>query len=264
MEIQQRKVWSDDAPQQALRQVADLFNKAVAIDLKFATDGMSFSLVPRSGTQPHGILSVVGRIGDDDIIIVKAELFRGPEDVRVFARTFCRKLSKLGDKIRLCPPPDKSAEDGSIWSEFKVKAEPISLTRAEPLLAELKSLNQLARLLQSELPAAQSDSAIEKLYTDLAGTLAPVLPWNETAIADGSERLTFGHQAWDYLDGGSSIAIAAPFPIQRDVALALLARAAPQAQSHPGTVDAAVDQCPRSSRTFAQGAGPGCSFCFKH
>ena len=223
MEMRQRDIWGDDAPQQALRQVADLCNKVAPLDLRFASDGLSFFLAERGETQPQGILSAHGRLGDDVVISLKVELFRGPDDVRVFAGKLCRLISRLGDKIRLCPPPDNSAGTDSIWAELRVKAEPIALTRAETMLKELNNLNQLAKLLQAELPAALSDGAIEKRYAELTGTLAPVYPWNEKILAVLAELRDFGRQAWDFLSGGSSIAIAAPFPIQRDAALAILA-----------------------------------------
>jgi hypothetical protein len=221
VEAQQHKVY-DDAPQQALRQVAELCKEAAPLDLKLAADGMSFSLAARSGSQPPGILSAVGRLGDDAVVTVKMEIFRVPEDVRVSGPSICRLLSGLGEKVRLCPPPEDAAGDGSVWAELKVKAEPISLTRAEPLLAELKNLSRLAGLLQAELPAALTDSDIEKRYAELAGTLSAVHPWRGLASAEAAEVLAFARRAWDFLSGGLSIAIAAPFSIQLDAALSAL------------------------------------------
>jgi hypothetical protein len=225
MEVQQSNAWGDEAPQAALRQVADLFSKAVSLELKLASDGTSFTLSARSGTQPQGILSAVGRLGDDAVISVKAEIFSGPEDVRVSAIQFCWLLSSLGEKIRLCPPPDDAALVGSLWAELKVKAAPMSLLRSGSLLTELKNLNQLAKLLQAELPAAITDSALAKLYAELSGTLSPVFPVGVIAPSAAAELFDFGRRTMDFLSAGLCVALAAPYPILLDAALAALALA---------------------------------------
>ena len=197
MEAQPHKVWDDDSAQQTLLQIAELSKNAVHLELKVASDGTSFMLSARSGipTEP-GILSVAGRLTDDGIIVVKVELFRGRDEVRVSAPAFCGLLSRLGEKTRLSPPPDGLAVEGSLWAELKVKATPLSVTRASALLAEFTTLSEMAKLMQAGLPAALSDAAITQLYAELAGVLAPIHPWMQPDTASATSLLAFGRRIW--------------------------------------------------------------------
>lgn len=227
MEAQPQKIWDDDSPQQTLRQLAELCKNAVHLELKMASDGASFLLAARSAALPApGILSVAGRLTDDAVIVVKVELFRGHEEVRVSAPAFCGLLSRLGEKTRLCPPPDGLAADGSLWAELRVRATPLSVERASALLAEFTTLSEMAKLMQAGLPAALTDSAITQLYAELGGILAPVHPWIASASADAVRLLVFGRRIMDFLSAGLSIAIASVFPVQLDAALAVIALAA--------------------------------------
>jgi hypothetical protein len=227
MEAQPHKVLDDDSAQQTLLQIAELSKNAVQLELKVASDATSFMLSPRSGiTTEPGILSVAGRLTDDGIIVVKVELFRSLDEVRVSAPAFCGLLSRLGEKTRLSPPPDGLAVEGSLWAELKVKATPLSVTRASALLAEFTTLSEMAKLMQAGLPAALSDSAITQLYAELTGVLAPIHPWMQPDPASAASLIAFGRRVLDFLSAGLSIAIASAFTVQQDAALAVVAQAA--------------------------------------
>jgi hypothetical protein len=227
MEAQPRKVWDDDAAQQTLLQVAELCKNAVQLELKVASDGTSFLLSPRGGIpEAPGILSVAGRLNDEGAIVVKVELFRSLDEVRVSAPVFCGLLSHLGEKTRLCLPPDGLAVEGSLWAELRVKGTPLSVERASALLAEFTTLTEIAKLMQAGLSAALTDSALTQLYAELRGLLSPIHPWRPQDPAAAEPLLAFGRRVMDYLGAGLSIAVASAFSVQQDAALAVVALAA--------------------------------------
>lgn len=227
MVAQPRKVWDDDAAQQTLLQVAELCKNAVQLELKVASDNISFLLSSRGGIlEAPGILSVAGRLNDEGAIVVKVELFRSLDEVRVSAPAFCGLLSRLGEKTRLCLPPDDLAVEGSLWAELRVKGTPLSVERASALLAEFTTLTEIAQLMQAGLPAALTDSALTQLYSELAGVLSPIHPWRQQAPASAELLLAFGRRVMEYLGAGLSIAVASAFTVQQDAALAVVALAA--------------------------------------
>ncbi len=227
MEAQPHKIWDDDSPQQTLLQVAELCKNAVQLALKVASDNTSFLLGPRGGIpEAPGILSVAGRVNDEGVIVVKVELFRSLDEVRVSAPVFCGLLSRLGEKTRLCPPPDGLAVEGSLWAELRVKGTPLSVERASALLAEFSTLSEMAKLMQAGLPAALTDSAVTQLYAELGGVLSPIHPWTLPDPASAEPLLAFGRRVMEYLSAGLSVAIASAFAVQQDAALAVIAMAA--------------------------------------
>lgn len=225
MEVQPRKIWDEDSPQQTLGQVMGECGKAGHFGSTMAADGKSFALTAPGDPPAPGILSIHGRLVDDDVIAVKAELWRGEGELRV-PPAFLVLSARLGEKTRLFSPPEGAGPEGSVWAELRVKATPLSMVRSSALLAELTTLAEIAKILQAGRPEPPTDSALVALYAGTDGVLAPVHPWPAGVPAGGDELLAFGRRVLGFLSAGLSVAIASAFAVQLEAALAFLALAA--------------------------------------
>ncbi len=224
MEAQPRKTWDEDSPQQTMRQVMGECGKAGHFTSTMAADGKSFALTAPGEPPAPGLLSIHGRLVDDDVIALRAELWRGEGELRI-PPSFLALCARLGEKTRLFTPPEGAAPEGSVWAELRVKATPLSMVRSSALLAELATLTEMAKVLQSTRPEPPTDSALVALYAGTDGVLAPVHPW-VVAEGDPVALLAFGRRVLGFLSAGLSIAIACAFAVQLEAALAFLALAA--------------------------------------
>ncbi|MEW6386509.1 MAG: AAA family ATPase [Thermodesulfobacteriota bacterium] len=215
--------WGDEAPREALRQVAEVSRKGLSLDLQVAGDGAAFQGVRKEGSPP-GILTLSGKLLEEGVIRLRCELLRGPEDLRVSSGTFFRHLACLGEKTRLVPPVEAGAGEASLSVELNIKASPLSLSRASALLEELERLEELARILQEELPVIPDETHLAKLYKELEEILEPVRAWEDPSSGPGTILGEWAVETVDFLLGSSSVALAAPFPVALDFALAVCAR----------------------------------------
>jgi hypothetical protein len=214
--------WWQPGPKKALKQVADICSKGLSLVLEVTDDGASFYSVRREKDQ-RGILSVTGKLIDDSIISIRIELVRGHENLHVPSGPFFRHLSSLGNKIRILAPHQTSNGESSLQVELSVKASLLSMVRAVAFLDEIKKLDELARDLQDELPLAGPDPDLEKLYNDFKEGLRPVQPLQIDNTDNYDDYLSWGREILDYLSSGINAAIATPYSIDLDFAMALLA-----------------------------------------
>ena len=222
MDAQSANAWELENSQEALNQIADLLNKMASWNLSMGHDGCSFSLLTTQNTKPCGILSAYGKL-EGSQISVKLELFRGPEDVRISSAAFFQILSKLGERIRLSQPHTEVDGQKSLWVELRVQAVPLSITRAEFLLNEIKNLKDMAMLLQGELPCMQSDSELVKLYTPFADILDPVFPATNSETQQENDLMEWARDVCEFLSGSINVAIASEYPIYVEAALVKIA-----------------------------------------
>jgi hypothetical protein len=218
-------IWGVPESQEALRQVADLCVQALGLPLKVLPEGTSFSSQGAEKTGLRGVISCHGRLVEDDFILLECELFRGSGDLRMSTKTFFEHLSALGDKVRLAPPKPHPDGEASYLVSLKIKATPLSVARASALVDELKHLNQVAKILQEELPAIRTDAELAKLYEPVSEFLEPVCAWPGPEAEPGEPLGDWAAETVDYLLSSCSVALAAPLPLEGDLGLAACAQA---------------------------------------
>jgi len=223
--FQEQSTWGAAEPVEALHQVAGLCQKVAPLELKVSSDGSSFHLSGDDKILRKGILSARGKLTDDSVILVKIEVFRGPNNIQVSSNSFFKHLSALGGKTRIIPPPEKVSEHSTLWVELKVKASPMSMTRSGAFFSELKNIDKLARILQAELPVIRTDFELVKLYKNFAETLEPVHPWQADGSKAGAMLLNWARETIDFLTGSSCVAIASSSSSTVNIALAAMALA---------------------------------------
>ncbi len=216
-----KDIWGVNEPQAALKQVADLCEKEISLDIDIAVDGNKF-ITRKKDEAKKGILSVEGKIVDDSHISVEMEVVRCPSHSRAGIVEFFCHLSKLGDKINLLPPKDEVSGESSLWVVMKVMPSPMSMTRVSVFTKELKLIDDIAKKLQEELPDFQKDTDIENIFKDVSDFLSPVLPMEEFLSQSFPELHNWALEIKDYLDGSIAIAIASPDSISADFALSKL------------------------------------------
>lgn len=212
------------APKEAMQQIAGLCQQVTSIDLMVAPGESAFYPTKMDKINRNGILSIHGRLADDSVILVRIELVRGSGNLRVNSASFFKYLSTLSEKIRLIPPQEQAPGQFSLWVELKVKASPMSMTRSSTFIAELKHLDELAKILQAELPINRTYPKLVNLYKGFAETLEPVNPWPHSNQGSCVIFMDWARETIDFLIGSSCVAIASPFPVLIDFALAILAQ----------------------------------------
>jgi len=216
--------WGKTGSQEALRQVAEICQKALSLPLVVSPDGSSFLSKSGEKKPPEGILSAAGKVEEDSVIVLRLELVRGPDTIRVPPVSFFKHLSSLGDKVCLLPPQEEEGGKVSLWVELKGKAQPMSVARASAFLEQIKQLDALARTLQAELPAEKTGADLIKLYKEFAEFLEPVHPLPGDELRSAPDLVGWAQETVDFLTGSSSVAVASPFSVTGDFALAALAR----------------------------------------
>jgi hypothetical protein len=216
--------WNVSESQETLRQVADLCVQAFGLPVTLAPDFSAFASGRTDKSPPRGILAYHGRLVENDCIILECELFQGPPDLRVSSKALFEHLSAVGEKVRPVSPREQPTGEVTYLVTLKIKATPLSMTRASALVDELKHLDRLARTLQAEVPVVLSAAELAKLYQPVAEFLDPVPGWPGPEAESGPWGDWAG-DAVDYLLGSSCLAVAAPLPLQGDFALGVLSLA---------------------------------------
>jgi hypothetical protein len=213
------KTWGVSEAQEALRQVADLCVQALGLALEVRPDSTSFHSQAGEKETFRGVISCHGRLVEDDFILLECELFRGSPEVRVSTKAIFEHLSTLGEKVRLASPKVRPDGEASYLVSLKIKAAPLSLSRASVLTDELKHLDRLAQVLQEELPLVLTEVELAKLYEPVAEFLEPVAAWQGEVLVEWAE------ETMDYLMSLGSVALAASLPVESNLALAACAQA---------------------------------------
>lgn len=209
--------------QETLRQVADLCVQALNLPMQVTPDSLSFHSEAGDENSHPGILSYHGKLVENDFIVLECELFQSARDLRVSSQAIFEHLSAVRDQVKVAPPQDHPSGKTSYGVTLKIKAVPLSLTRASTLMDELKHLDLLARSLQDEVPMVRNEAELAKLYQEVADFLEPVPVWLGPGAELGTIWEKWAGEAVDYLLGSSSVALAAPLPAERDFAVAVLA-----------------------------------------
>ena len=151
--------------------------QALNLPLQVTPDSLAFYSEGGDGGSHQGIISYHGRLVGNDFIVLECELFQGPPDLRVSSKAMFEHLSAAGDKVKLSAPKEHPSGEASYFVSLKIKAVPLSLTRASALVDELKHLDLLARSLQEEVPVVRLEAELAKLYREVAEFLEPVPVW---------------------------------------------------------------------------------------
>lgn len=226
-DFQTQNIWAPSEPLAALHQVAGLCRQVVPFEPEFSVSGSSF-LLSGHGTRPRkGIQSLIGKLVDDSIILIRVEVFRGPRNVRVSSSSFFQHLSQLSEKARLVCLQDGASDESSLLVELKVQASPLSMSRSGAFISELRQLAELAEMLHADLPLIENDQELIKLYQHFQDTLTPV---NPLLVADKdagglATLLDWAREITDFLMGASSVAVVSPFSGVLNLALSALALA---------------------------------------
>ncbi|MBN1567787.1 MAG: ATP-dependent Clp protease ATP-binding subunit [Acidobacteria bacterium] len=216
--------WAGAGPSVSLNQVAALISKCCGFEVKLSADGNSFSSIPK---QRAGIQSVSAEIVDNAVIHIHFEIIRTRGKARIPAGVLFNRLARLDEKCAIIKPPRKPADgETGLWVALKVQATPMSVTRESAFLAELEKLDELAIVIQQEIPALEIPQRLADLFAKLEEfTLEPVYPLDLIETRD-EEILNWAQTTLDCLNGDVSVAIESAFPAAETYALAALAQAA--------------------------------------
>jgi len=216
--------WSGSAAHDTVRQLAGLCEQVVHAPIPLSPDGDSFAMSCDPAKKRRGILAIQGSYKpDDDIVEIVILLVEGSAQARSGVSAVFQKLAALSDRVH-CLEPEIDNDRVALRMLLSVKAAMLSLSRQETFIDELKKLDDLARLLQEEIPSDKTDQELEAAYRKVREVLEPVRP-----LAQAEPDLEPAHVAWareilDYLGGAAPVAIAAPSLAFADYAQALLAR----------------------------------------
>jgi hypothetical protein len=217
-------IWGAEGQREALCQVAEVCRKGLSLETNVAFDRLSFNSAIKAGKDQSGILSISGTLRDDSVIVVRLEVVRGHNTMRVPSSPFFRHLSDLGNRVCLCAPDEQKNGMVSLFIEIDVKAVPMSMTREASLLSEIKRIHEFSKLLQAELPVIHDDSEIENIYKEFSEALEPVRPFREKTLIYHPELLSWSQEVYQFLSSSASVAVVSPFSVILDFALSMIAR----------------------------------------
>jgi len=218
--------------QDALRQIADLCEKATRLRVVVSPVGLRFSST-ESVTKKEGILHLTGNVVDG-ILTLQMELLRAVGNPRVCSSALFKHLSTLGEKVRLIPPILEISGAVSLCVELRVQATLLPFARSAAFMTELLNLEALAKILQAEMPKPFSHSSLAKLYDPFFDLIEPVYPVELDSEKLNGDWTDWARRSVDFLMGSTSIALAAADSISEDFALALLATAATESATSIG------------------------------
>lgn len=217
-------VWGETAPEEAVRQLADLVaHKFSALAMLTADDGRGFRATPKDAAITSGILSIDGALQENRVVRVAVELVRTAQDVRVPGKAFFQDLAALGDKCRLttAEQPDGTT---SLGVEIRVQATPMSVSRQNAFLQELVHVEELAAHLQTEVPQPSSAADLRKKYEPVADVMEPVLPLSLLRCRVPPEVEKWAAETIEFLQASLSVAVAVSAPAMEHFVAALLAQ----------------------------------------
>jgi hypothetical protein len=206
----------------SILQVSDLLKKEFLHDLKFSLDGNSFYTDPKT-EKNRGILSVYGKLTEDNILSIKLALVRSDRTLRIDTGKLFELLSNLGEGVNLCPPINEGVDKKTLWVEVKIRATPMSISREDRFLNEMKKLTELAHLLQEEtLSFLKDQTALEKKYKEIREKIQPVFPLQADLILPNKDVLAWAEDVHGYISGGISVGIESGCMVTLDYVMSLL------------------------------------------
>jgi hypothetical protein len=223
-----QQVWSAIS----VSQVAELCKKAVPGKMEISRGDTAFSITRDDGGE--GIISVRGLLSAD-VIAISIEVLRAPGHIKMPLAVIVSELTKLGDMVKLIPPPADSS-DSSLWVGLGVKAGPLSYIRSSTLTEELDRIDKLAKGLQAHLPSHVKDNNLEKKYASFKDSLTPVYPWKAEKNRDIENLCRWAEHVYDVLLGSASVAVSSPHVAALDLAASVLAEAMQGSGSSLGLV----------------------------
>jgi len=206
----------------AILQVVDLLNRKMSHNLVLAQDGNGFFTDPNLAKET-GILSVSGKLTDENVIIIKLALVRADRTLRIDTGKLFDHLSKLGERVNLCQPVHAEADQTTLWVALKIKATPMSIARENVFLEQLARLEELADLLQLEIPISDKHAALEKQYKEVNKILQPVAPLRADLIPPDKQLFSWARDIHDFVSSGASLAIESGCAVTLEYALAAMA-----------------------------------------
>lgn len=127
-----------------------------------------------------GILAVTGKTLEiqPDVLMLEMDLARIQGKIKLEAGRVFSLLSLLGDKTFLIGPVMDDSGMYTFRAGLKIQSGQLSMSRTTLLVVELQKINQLAELLQQELPTAnlQGDK-LREVYKNVKEFIEPVLPY---------------------------------------------------------------------------------------
>ena len=216
-----------------IHEISRLCQDSLALNLVVSDDLTGFNTTTVAD-KTEGILSANAKMIDDDVLLIRFELVRAKRIARLDAGTYFEHLSVLGPRVTLVAPKKQSSGETSLWVELKVKAAPMTPMRENAFLDELTSLQALAKRLQSDLGQVDSDKTLVKQYDEFKDKLEPVLPLRADMLKTDARLEHWANQVGAFLDGGNSVAIVSPHPVELEYALAVLAAVKMQTGSSIG------------------------------
>lgn len=217
------RIWGSSPERDALTQVAELCRSVLNLDVRTASDELSFRSLDEPDTGRKGIIAVSGRVADDKIISVSALLLRSDRRVCVNLEDVIAPIAESYEKIRPSQPVREANGEVSFPFEMRVQAVPMDGLRERGFITEIKRLDELARKLQEQLPTLRDTKDLLEKYKEFSEVLRPIQPVSAD-IAEHVENLTrWARKTLVFLKGSLTVAVPSPFPIEGDLALSVLA-----------------------------------------
>lgn len=227
METQQTKATgplTGRASEQSVRQLTTLLQNILPhLDIQLAV-GHGFQSRRTGVRGKGGIMAVHGELHNDSVVSVAFEILRCPPAARMRMRKLVDLIASLNEKCRLIAPRQQSPdEQPALWVSLEVAAEPMSMTRQDALMGEVEKLNAIARALQAEMPRSLDHTDLKEQYKGLSEHLQPVYPWKLRDTPQNEKLREWADDTHRFLQGGASVALVSPFPLVRELSLAVLA-----------------------------------------
>jgi hypothetical protein len=209
-------------PQAVVQQVAELCRRKLGFELSATVGG--FRGERKAG---GGVLAVHGEL-QDDAVVIRVDLLHVAGGVRVPAHPFFGALAALGERERITTVASPGDAAGSgLAVELRVRAQPMSYARGVAFSQALQRLDEIARMLQEEVPGARrgADERARR-YKAVAEVLRPIEPWDAEVLPCLPQAVTeWAADMTDFLDARVSVALVCEHAVEQDVALAALAAA---------------------------------------
>ncbi len=218
--------------QDCVRQVASLCEQFISPAVIDA-NGLSFVCSSNPPDKREGLVSAKGEVQDDGVLAIKLELVRAAKAVRVFPSMLFAHLAKLGERVRVIEPVSNGKDEVSLWVEMRVLAIPMSFSRTNGFVSELKNLETLAKLMQAELPQLPGVHELRKRYQQVSDIVEPVVPWGD-GLFEFPKVQMWTASILELMTGMHSLAMPFPFPVLESFWLSSLAHQALQVNSTIG------------------------------
>jgi hypothetical protein len=219
-------IWGDEGVRRTVAQIAHLVEgKFPRLHVHLRSDGRGFAAVPPDDAdEPEGVLGIHGQATDGPVITLRVELARAGNGVNVRAEAFFEALGETGDHGHLFT---QNGQDGmrTLGMELQIKAEPMGMARSNVLTTELGKLDDLAKVLQAEIPKSLTSPNVAAAYANLKEFITLVEPFGKPKDEAEQELYDWAVRVLAFAEGGASVAVAGEEEAVTSLALALIAQA---------------------------------------